>query len=356
MKLHASERMRTYFPILNRDYLDNEVFDALSSLREPGNVTCEMIYSMAKYDKEEIKKFTNIELGSPISNKFFLHTFRRIIAGCWNFYQMNDVSPDKDFEFIKKQYPNQKFNCYSVGFLQPYIMHSILDCDTLSLLDIDIRILEGHAQLIQAYHEGRMQSAQDVKKELEQLKLGWIAQHRPFKAVTPVNLQVFCPRNSEMCLKQLVTFQEKYKSLRKLDFYASALHEADFIPEKDRVSVVFVSNAFEDYYTKRKEFDTLMKSLETSLGKDQKIVFVYHNGGRHLFGVYEVTRKVDEEGLDVTVLCRDKYLFYPEEDDRTFYNIHLDRWKGLKTSGKSCSANQANSQIVKKEGSSENQQ
>jgi hypothetical protein len=354
ISLNASERMRTYFEFLQKDYIGPEVFEVLSALREPGNQTCEMIYSRMPYEKEEIKKFTNIELGSPIKTKFYLRTLRRIIAGCWNFFQMNDISPDKDFEYIKNQYPNAKFNCYSVGFMQPYIMHSILDCETLSLLDIDIRILEGHAQLVKGFHEGKLQTKEEIKEYLQGLKLGWIAQHRPFQSETPVNLQVFCPRDPEMCLENLVTFQRKYKSLKKLNFYASALHEANMVPEQEKVSVVFLSNAFEDYYTKRKEFDSLMERLESELGIGQKIVFINHNGGRHLFGVYEVERKEDT-GLQVNAICRDRYLFYPEEEGRTYYNIHLDRWKGLKVSGKSCSTRQVPSQLVKKKGETENQ-
>jgi len=357
LKLYASEKMRNYFPILSKDYEGQEVFEGLSSIREIGDLTCEMIYSMRKYDKDEIKKFTNIELGSPITSKFYLHTFRRMIAGCWNFYQMNDISPDKDFEYLKKQYPNQKFNCYSVGFLQPYIMHSILDCDTLTLLDIDIRIIEAHAQLVKFFHEGKMATPEEVKKNLESLKISWIAQYRNFQAQTPVNIRVLCPRNMEMCLEKLVIFQEKYNHLKELNLYASAIHEANLIPKKDHISVVFVSNAFEDYYTRRKEFDYLMKNLEQNLEVGQKVIFIYHNGGRHLFGVYEVMKKLDEdESLEVTVLCRDKYLFYPEEEDRTYYNIHFDRLRGLKTTEKYCSSQQAISQITKKTENSDNQQ
>lgn len=345
--------MRLYFPVLEKDYFNEEVFTALESIRDISNETCEMIYSMKPYSKEKIKVYTNIELGSPITSKFYLHTFRRLIAGCWNFFQMNDISPDKDFEYVKNLYPNAKFDCYSVGFLQPYIMHSKLDCENLYLLDIDLRIIEGHSQLLKWFHENKMQTEQDILNNIKELNIGWIAQYKTFNAKTSVNLQSLCPKNYEMCLKELLNFQKKYNQLKKISLYASAIHEANLFPQDSKISIVYLSNAFEDYYTKKKEFDFLIKRLEEELKPNQKVVFIYHNGGRHLFGVYEVTKL--ETDLDISTICRDKYLFYPEEEERTYYNIHFDRLKNLKTSGKYCSPNQIQSQLAKKENESEKQ-
>lgn len=353
LELIASEKMQMYFPILEKTYLEEEVFSALDSIRDISNETCEMIYSMRPYDKERIKAYTNIELGSPLTSKFYLHTFRRIIAGCWNFFQMNDISPNKDFEYVKNLYPNAKFDCYSVGFLQPYIMHSKLGCENLYLLDIDLRIIEGHAQLLKFFHENKMQNEEEVLNNIKQLNVGWIAQYKIFNAKTNVTLNSLCPKNYEMCLQELLNFQKKYTQLKKVSLYASALHEANLLPENSKISVVYLSNAFEDYYTKKKEFDFMMKRLEEELKENQKIVFIYHNGGRHLFGVYEVT-KVNNE-LEISSSCRDRYLFYPEEEERTYYNIHFDRLKNLKASGKYCSPNQVQSQLAKKENESEKQ-
>lgn len=353
LELIASEKMQMYFPILQKTYLQEEVFSALDSIRDISNETCEMIYSMRPYNKERIKAYTNIELGAPLTSKFYLHTFRRIIAGCWNFFQMNDVSPDKDFEYVKNLYPNARFDCYSVGFLQPYIMHSKLDCENLYLLDIDIRIIEGHAQLLKFFHEDKMQTEEEILNNIKQLNIGWIAQYRTFNAKTNVSLQSLCPRNYEMCLRELLNFQKKYKQLKKVSLYASALHEANLFPQDSKISIVYLSNAFEDYYTKKKEFDFMMKRLEEELKDNQKILFIYHNGGRHLFGVYEVAKLNDQ--LEVTSSCRDRYLFYPEEEERTYYNIHFDRLKNLKTSGKYCSPNQVQSHLAKKENESEKQ-
>ncbi len=353
LELIASDKMRLYFPVLEKDYSEQEVFSALESIRDISNETCQMIYSMVPYDKEKIKTYTNIELGSPITSKFYLHTFRRIIVGCWNFFQMNDVSPDKDFEYIKNLYPNARFDCYSVGFLQPYIMHSKLNCENLYLLDIDLRIIEGHAQLLKFFHEDKMQTEEDVLNNFKELNIGWIAQYKTFNAKTNISLQSLCPKNYEMCLQELLNFQRKYTKLKKITLYASALHEANLFPEDSKISVVYLSNALEDYYTKKKEFDFMMKRLEEELQTNQKILFIYHNGGRHLFGVYEVTKLENE--LDITSSCRDRYLFYPEEEERTYYNIHFDRLKNLKTSGKYCSPNQVQSQLAKKENEAEKQ-
>ncbi|MCX8000280.1 MAG: hypothetical protein N3A69_15235 [Leptospiraceae bacterium] len=61
LQLTASEKMRLYFPVLEKDYFNEEVFTALESIRDISNETCEMIYSMKPYNKE--KSYSLFDIG-----------------------------------------------------------------------------------------------------------------------------------------------------------------------------------------------------------------------------------------------------------------------------------------------------
>lgn len=335
IRLVITPRLGSYFPIFQKlEYTNEEIPPIWETMQPESDQVCKMLYHQAKFDKKFVDNHTKLGFTGPVKEKIYLDTVRRIIAGCWNFYQMNDIKPEKDFEHIAKLYPDKKKDCYSVGFMQPYIMHTILGCNKLTMLDMDWRIMYGHSQILKGFQENKFQNETTARDFLKTLKLGWIVGPK-FQANPSVSLDDLClPFTKKECLSRLLEFQKKFTKLEKIHLYLSTIHEANLKPEEGSMSVVFLSNAFEDYYTKSKDFQHMMSYLKTNLNEGEQVNFIYHVGGRANYGIYE-TKKVAEK-LEVNTVCKDQYYFYPIADGREKYIIHFDRLKENKPAKQTC--------------------
>ncbi|MCB1177487.1 MAG: hypothetical protein KDK36_07915, partial [Leptospiraceae bacterium] len=83
---------------------------------------CEMIYGTKTKKNYIYSKFLKINSELP-ENKWL----SKIITGCWNYYSMNDIGVENDFLLVRELYPDHEMDCYSVGFMQPYIMQGVLN-------------------------------------------------------------------------------------------------------------------------------------------------------------------------------------------------------------------------------------
>ncbi len=335
IQMLISPRLGSYFPTFEKLlYTDTDILPLLDSMQEKSDKVCKMLYSQTKFDKQYVENYTKLGFTGPVKEKIYLDTVKRIIAGCWNFYQMNDLKPEKDFEHIANLYPDTKKDCYSVGFMQPYIMHNIIGCNKLTMLDMDWRILHGHSQILKGFQEQQFANETSAQEFLKTLRLGWIVGTK-FHPNPSVSLDDLClPFSKKDCLNHLVNFQKKFQSIQKINLYLSTIHEANLRPEKDSMSIVFLSNAFEDYYTKHREFNIMMDYLKTNLEENEKVSFIYHVGGRYNYGIYETKKKSDK--LEVSAICKDQYYFFPITEGREKYTIHFDRLKDLKPAKQTC--------------------
>lgn len=101
-------------------------------------------------------------------------------------------------------------------------------------------------------------------------------------------------------------FQKNISLLKKVRFHLAALHDVEFPKSEEGVmKIIFVSNALEDIYTSKEQFDLFLKQIEKSMAPGEKTAIVYHAGGKKEFGLYTLTR--NNRGGTIRTLCRDPY-------------------------------------------------
>ena len=236
-----------------------------------------------------------------------------LVAGCFNFFQMNDMRPDLDFHFVQRLYPEARKECFSVGFMQPYWMHGILGCERLTMVDLDWRIHDGHQQLLQRFREGRLAGGPGFDLALSEVRLGWSARFdgQPPVRETPASVERLClPSANGACRGVLEDFQARAAAVKSVELQVSALHDATYAFLPGTLPVLFFSNALESIYTTRPQFDLLMEKVSRGLPRGGKAVLLYHAAGRQQFGAYELEAKGDG-AYRLTTHCKDPYLSSP---------------------------------------------
>jgi hypothetical protein len=209
------------------------------------------------YDKSTVYKLIREEnfKKEPFNN--WGHPIPKLIVGCWNFFRLNDVRPNLDFTLAKKYYPTEKKDCYTVGFLQAYLMHSILGCNSITMIDIDWRILEAHYHLTQLYQSKKMLSEPSLLEGLKTLTVNWVAKfnNQPMEKITKASLDTFCfYEHHKMCKENLLKFQEDFFKLDSIFLRLSALHNFSYKNKEPNTKVIYLSNAIDDLYTNKSQF------------------------------------------------------------------------------------------------------
>ncbi len=233
-------------------------------------------------------------------------------GGCRNFYEMNDYRPDRDFRLLRRLYTGDRFDCYSVGLLQPYIMHSELGCTSLTMLDIDWRIHAVHHELLQSFRAGRFARANAAAQDavLAGVELAYPAFGFPDTRArrAPARLKYLCRSiQQEYCATVLPEFQATVNAelFDSIQLELAALHDAAFAQPDDRRRIVYLSNAIEDAYTSDEQFRLMLANLRATSGNVPDVL-VHHVGGWKLFGLYAVSHA---GGVTrVRTVCRDPYL------------------------------------------------
>ncbi len=328
LKFTISDEHKKHFSYLNTSDDLYEIYEEFAKLEDLGDKTCEMVYEFVKRDDAQIDKFIqNIKL-DPTPSKFSYTTglYQRILAGCWNFYMMNDQKTDRDFQLVKKLYPNLKKNCYSVGFSQPYMMHNILNCENLASMDMDWRILYAHSQMLKIFSEEKAKDPDTLSKAMGEMKIGWKAQYvsKPIKREKPVNHGTFCDKGRvALCGEHFLKFQETLATLKTFDFQLTKLNHTKLSSDPEITNVMYFSNALDGEYTNAKEFSELMKNVSDSLQPGKIAILMYHVGGMEGFGLYEA-RKSAEGKYSVKTVCKESYLLPIWYKNRGPILTHLD--------------------------------
>lgn len=326
-------------PIEKMKYHSSALTGLFTRLKKTGDNYCRMLRKKQKYNKDEAAKLIN-----PSRLRTYLEPcrfcLRQIVAGCYNYYTMNDKSPDDDFTLVKKLFGREKFDCYSVGLVQPYIMHSILGCKRLTMVDIDWRIHEAHFQFYQMYMNKQINNLPQLQSNLNTLKFDWYAQTSSLKKLKKSEDRHFCEISGQgtMCKKHLLNFKSQFKKLSSINLYLSALHDTEF-ETSNMTTVIFLSNAIDQWYTSKKQFYQILKNLRSSLKPQQRAILIYHIGNYRYFGLYAATRVQDQmaskkfrkkrfkplRGLKVETICRDNYrwLYKPTQTVQPT-SIYLD--------------------------------
>jgi len=316
-KLKVSDfHLNAFVPIEKKIYDYPELPALYESLRSSSDGYCEIIHNRKPFRRDVALKLISEEYLSQFWKDRFWGSFHNLVSGCWNFYIMNDVRPFDDFRLVKSLFPEATKHCYSVGLMQPYIMHNILGCEDLNFLDVDWRIHYAHFQLEQMFRDQMFASVGDVPESIRKLHLGWIAfSPTPVQAKHAVTPATLCRLNQNECMEHLSLYQKNRVNLSSITWNLAKLHDADF-PRHPGMPVVYLSNAIEELYTSRSQFDLLLGRVAASIQVGKQALFAYHAAGTDEIGLYRLVRKaektVDASGpltpnYEIETICRDRY-------------------------------------------------
>ncbi len=324
--------LRDFVPFQKSSYSDTELPILFQSLETAADEYCSMVHQLSPYDPVKAENFIRKERLGAYRANFHKNSLFNLTAGCWNFFTMNDMSPDVDFTLLKKLLPGLSYECYSVGFIQPYIMHNIMNCRSLTMLDLDWRILDGQYQMLSYYRKNLIVSREFLRAILEKLRIGWIALNNTAQPRNTITMDVLCKfYPPDICEKHLMDFQTNFNRLDWIKLYVTALHEAVFpISPAGTIKVIYVSNALEDIYTTQAEFDALLMNIDRSLLPGQRAVIIYHAGGTRVFGLYEIQKRRDSGAsvpgplYTVNTLCKDTYITKAKTDELHSYDTYFE--------------------------------
>lgn len=313
ISLEVSKELQNLFlPITKNKYNENEIEPMMRQMITAGNRYCRQRWGQIPVNKSITDEFLTVE-GKNTLNKGCNRCFESLVAGCNNYFQMNDRRPDKDLLLVRRMFPADGYDCYSVGFIQPYMMHNILQCRNLTMLDIDWRIHDGHHQLLKAFQKYEISDANSLDQMLNRINLAWIARlgrgitSADMSSNTKASLELICGANSALhCRYHLLRFARSKSFIRSVHLSISALHSTPFEPKAaDNMKIIFLSNAIEDVYTSRDQFNSMLKNLNSALLPGQKAVLIHHVSINENFGLYEFT--ASRQAGEIKTICKDIY-------------------------------------------------
>ncbi|MCR9144297.1 MAG: hypothetical protein NXI24_18770 [bacterium] len=303
-----------------------EIEASFRTLEQQSDAYCTALFSGRSFSQADLVLLAADRRESYTRNRHpdSLYSLR---AGCRNFFEMNDFRPDRDFALVRALYPTARFDCYSVGLLQPYLMHSMLGCDRLTFIDINWRILSMHRDLLARVRAGAFASDANVNRDLAGLLLKFPAlQVRPTQP-RPAAIEHLCRSiQHSFCRRILPEFRAAFfkQPPANLRLNLSTLHDGAYAahsPTADdgrSVRVIYLSNAIEESYTSRSEFETLLRNLSESAAprpeRPAVDLLIHHVGGWKLFGLYELRHSFADDSstsdkrMELRTLCKDRYL------------------------------------------------
>lgn len=322
--LHASEDLlELLVPLDQPTYRGAAIGELFATMRPLADRYCAMTKAGEPFVAEEAHLFADKEaLLKPQRHLNHLKT------GCFNYFRLNDYRPDLDFHVLKALLPEERFDCYSVGMLQPFMMHNILQCETLTFIDFDWRIQDAQHTLLELYEQRRFEGIDHVNEALKEVTLSWIAKESGTVPPRPATLSSLCNSGvRKTCEQTLRSFQDSWWSLQQARFSLSAMHDTSF-SASEATPVFFMSNASERAYTRDGQFRQLVERAAEAAGPEGRAVLIHHVGGASTAGFYEV--RPGKRRATVKTLCRDEYrqtgtwATGDKMSDMPLYDIYLD--------------------------------
>ncbi|MCB1178816.1 MAG: hypothetical protein KDK36_14620 [Leptospiraceae bacterium] len=315
---------QNYYVDISNSFIPQEELNILFPLmKEHSDPVCEKVWGQKSHNIEVVHQFLNKDIFGKKPFDSWHHPLPKLIAGCWNFYKMNDKDPDHDFKLAESFYPEVKKDCFSVGFMQPYFMSNILGCERITVVDIDWRIHYGHFQLLNLFKQKAFLNSEMVEDSISLMDIGWVAFDNKIKSKVPSNIGLYCKTfHKELCENTLLGFQNSIQKEKEFRLMLSSLHEANYKKLENTISVIYFSNALEALYTSKEEFNKIYNSISDSLKNSEKAVLIFHAGGRTAFGIYEMEKIGDKSELKT--ICKDKYTATAQGNTEITYKTYLD--------------------------------
>ncbi len=304
-RLTVTPEHQTFLSDIEDDsYKNARIGRLFGTLETNGDAICEMMFQMRPYDETAAKKFSGtLDFRKDPEEKWYNNVLPTMLAGCFNFFKMNDRGVHKSFGLIEELYPESK-DCFTVGFTQYYMMFQQMRCKRFVALDIDWRILKAHYDfqtIVRANTTGA-----DALTMLKTLELGWVAHFdaRPPKREAVRNEVSLCMETEKVhCLSAFEHYAAQ-KEIPRTELMLGFIHDANLAPRSGDVSVIFASNALDWEYTNREQFGKLLETANRELRPGKKIAIVYQAGDSEDIAIYELAK--DEDGLYTSTLrCRD---------------------------------------------------
>lgn len=337
----AATHTALFAPLAGQQRIAGQNLEAIfQSMLARGDDYCAMLHRQRKFDRQVAGQFIYPEQLTAFWGMHTTSYLSKLIAGCWNFFIMNDIRPFLDFELARHLYPERSYDCYSVGFMQPYIMHNILGCESLQMLDIDWRIHAAHWQLLRLYGANALTTRTDALAAIARLEVGWIAFNGTPQRRNRVELATLCRHNRELCLDHLVRFQVGVRQLKNVRLDLAALHDGEFRAAQDQANdqapanlkLIYLSNAIEEVYTTRAQFDLLLARVAGTLPENGRAVYIYHAAGTRALGFYEQERtNARVAGYGVKTVCRDSYRRRDANNELETYSTYFEQISETKT-------------------------
>ncbi|MDX1957524.1 MAG: hypothetical protein SFU98_03070 [Leptospiraceae bacterium] len=307
---------------LTSDVFTNEanVHSALLELQIANGSICEMVWGYKRFDKKLIAKFEEKLQNKNSNYPWHSHLLNRLIMGCWNFYDLNDHYADRSFSALNKLILGKK-NCYTVGFMQGYMMLETMNCTRMNFIDIDWKILDSHAAILKRAREKGSINEDD----LNELGLVWNVNFdsRP-KKVQPIKFESICERRIlKLCKSSLENYHKNLGKVDQVNFILASLEDSKFQFSDDAVPVFYVSNALDGGYMTPSKIKQFLKNIHESLKLGQKAVIIYHAGGTSAFGIYAID-KISEEKYEINIHCKDTYHYAKIYKMEGTYENYLD--------------------------------
>ena len=303
--LRITPEHQSYLRDISSDaYKNSSIGELFTVLETHGDEICNMIFENTEFNEEIARNFsTTLNFRKPAKQKWYNNVLPSLIAGCFNFFKMNDRGVDGIFRLLETMYPGLK-DCYTVGFAQYYMMYQEMQCDRLVAIDADWRILKAHYD----FHEVVRNKAADADtiSLLRGIELGWIAHFdvQPPRREAVQNEVTFCMATErDRCLRSFEYFTG-LPAIRRTELQLGFIHDARLEPRNADLSVVFMSNALDWEYTNREQFEKLYLSMHDNLPRGKKVAIVYQSGDSEDIAVYEMI-KADNDELHISIRCRD---------------------------------------------------
>lgn len=305
-------------------YRNGNIRELFATLDVHGDAICNMIFENTPFDEEVAKSFSStLNFRKPAKQKWYNNVLPSLIAGCFNFFKMNDRGVDGIFRLLETMYPGLK-DCYTVGFAQYYMMYQEMQCDRLVAIDADWRILKAHYD----FHEVVRNKTTDADtiSLLRGIELAWIAHFdvKPPRREEVQNEVTFCMATErDRCLRSFEFFTG-LPSIRKTELQLGFIHDAQLDPRNADMSVVFLSNALDWEYTGREQFEKLYLNMHENLPRGKKVAIVYQSGDSEDIAVYEMTKAENDE-LHIAIRCRD-ILRWSDRYQKVLRGKSYDTW------------------------------
>lgn len=300
--VHVSEtHLKLFTDLQNKTYNAADASTVLAKISGKANRFCRGTVSDAANKADFLKSTGTAEYAADWPK----HNYAAMLLGCRNWFTMSDIGIDDDFIRINAEYASktkQAFDCYSVGFLQPYIMAASLNCARLNIVDSDFRIIKAHLDFMNLI---RSKPGANIRALIADLRFSFAAGGPQNNLATDAVLSIadLCGKNSETrCIHYLVNFLEKFSKIKEINLILAPLHEFRFLPDKLRAaSVFYTSNALDPDFTTAKQFE----QFRTESGKsaeDADRLIIYHQSEERSFGIYKLN-KVQQ----ISTVCADRY-------------------------------------------------